>query len=97
MRRPTPRYTGTDALTPSTALFRSGLIAKAVSGTSGSGVAGLVATAVASNGSVANINAIQGGTLESGVSQSDVAYWAYTGTGLYEGKDRKSTRLHSRH
>jgi hypothetical protein len=65
-----------------------GLIANAISGTSGGGVAGLVATAVASNGSVANINAIQGGSAESGFSQSDVAYWAYTGTGLYEGKGK---------
>lgn len=65
-----------------------GLIANAISGTSESGVPGLVATAVASNGSVANINAIQAGSAESGFSQSDVAYWAYTGTGLYEGKGK---------
>lgn len=61
-----------------------GLIANAISGTSGSGVEGLVATAVSSNGSVANINAIGGGTMESGFTQSDVAYWAHTGTALYE-------------
>src|SRR3546814_8500472 len=61
-----------------------GLIANAISGAGGNGVPGLVATAVSSNGSVANISAIQGGTLESGFSQSDVAYWVYTGTGLYE-------------
>ena len=48
--------------------------------------AGLVATAVASNGSVANVNGIAGGTLESGFSQSDVAYWAHSGTGIFEGK-----------
>jgi TRAP transporter TAXI family solute receptor len=65
-----------------------GLIANAISGTSGHGVDGLVATAVSSNGSVANINAISAGTSESGFSQSDVAYWAYTGTGLYEGKPK---------
>ena len=47
-----------------------------------------MATAVASNGSVANINAINGGSSESGFSQSDVAHWAYTGTGLFEGKGR---------
>ena len=41
-----------------------GLIANAISGNAGKGVAGLVATAVASNGSVANINAIQGGSSE---------------------------------
>lgn len=64
-----------------------GLIANTISGTGG-GVQGLVATAVASNGSVANINAINGGSSESGFSQSDVAYWAYTGTGLFEGKGK---------
>ncbi len=64
-----------------------GLIANVISGTNG-GVPGLVATAVASNGSVANINAINGGSSESGFSQSDVAYWAYTGTGLFEGKGK---------
>ncbi len=64
-----------------------GLIANVISGTNG-GVPGLVATAVASNGSVANINAINGGSSESGFSQSDVAYWAHTGTGLFEGKGK---------
>lgn len=52
------------------------------------GVPGLVAIAQSANGSVANINAIKSGVLESGFSQSDVAYWAYTGTGIYEGKGR---------
>jgi uncharacterized protein len=74
-----------------------GLIANAVSNPPGSracneggscGVAGLVATAVASNGSVANINGIGGGSLEAGFTQSDVAFWAYTGTGIYEGKPK---------
>ncbi|MGW9231086.1 TAXI family TRAP transporter solute-binding subunit [Pseudorhizobium sp. NPDC055634] len=65
-----------------------GLIANAISGADGKGVEGLVSTAVASNGSVANINAIQGGSMESGFTQSDVAYWAHTGTGLYEGKGK---------
>jgi TRAP transporter TAXI family solute receptor len=65
-----------------------GLIANAISGAGDKGVAGLVATAVASNGSVANINAIQGGSMESGFTQSDVAYWAHSGTGLYEGKGK---------
>jgi TRAP transporter TAXI family solute receptor len=74
-----------------------GLLANAISSPPGSracadggacGVEGLVATAVASNGSVGNINAIQGGSLESGFTQSDVAYWAYTGTGVYEGKSK---------
>lgn len=65
-----------------------GLIANSISATGPSGVAGLVATANSSNGSVANINAIQSGASESGFSQSDVAYWAYSGTGLFEGKGK---------
>lgn len=72
-----------------------GLLANAISNPPGSracdeggscGAPGLVATAVASNGSVANVNGIKGGSLESGFSQSDVAYWAYTGTGVFEGQ-----------
>ena len=47
-----------------------------------------VASAVATNGSVANVNGIVGGSLESGFSQSDVAYWAYSGTGTFEGKPK---------
>lgn len=62
-----------------------GLIANAISQPA---VPNLVATAVASNGSVANVNAIQGGGAESGFSQADVAYWAYTGTGTFEGKPK---------
>lgn len=62
-----------------------GLIANAISQPT---VPGLVATAVASNGSVANVNAIQGGGAESGFSQADVAYWAYTGTGTFDGKPK---------
>ena len=46
----------------------------------------LVATAVASNGSVGNVNGINGGAMEAGFSQSDVAYWAQTGTGLWDGQ-----------
>jgi len=65
-----------------------GIIANSISGNSPHGVPSLVASAVASNGSVANINAIASGASESGFSQSDVAYWAYTGTGLYEGRGK---------
>lgn len=43
-------------------------------------------SAVATNGSVANVNAIVGGSLESGFSQADVNTWAFSGTGIYEGK-----------
>jgi TRAP transporter TAXI family solute receptor len=44
------------------------------------------ATAQASNGSVANVNGVAGGALESGFSQADVATWAFTATGVWEGK-----------
>jgi len=46
----------------------------------------IVATAQASNGSLANVTGIAGGAMESGFSQSDVASWAYKGNGIYEGK-----------
>jgi len=48
----------------------------------------LVSTAVASNGSVANIEAVAAGNMESGFSQADIAYWAFTGTGVFEGKPK---------
>ena len=74
-----------------------GLIANAISNPPGSrpcsdggscGVPGLVATSVASNGSVANVAAIAAGTAQSGFVQSDIAYWAYTGTGIYNGRPK---------
>lgn len=48
----------------------------------------IVATAQASNGSLANVNAVASGAMEAGFSQSDVATWAYTGTGAFEGKPK---------
>jgi len=74
-----------------------GLIANAISNPPGSrpcaeggscGVPGLVATSVASNGSVANVAAIAAGSAQSGFVQSDIAYWAYSGTGIYDGRPR---------
>jgi len=74
-----------------------GLIANAISNPPGSrtcadggscGVPGLVATAVASNGSVANVSAIAGGSAQSGFTQSDVAYWAFNASGIYEGRPK---------
>ncbi len=73
-----------------------GVIANAISKPPGSrecgqggscGVDGLIASAVSSRGSVDNINAIVSGLRNSGFAQSDVAYWAYTGTGTMEGKE----------
>jgi TRAP transporter TAXI family solute receptor len=74
-----------------------GLIANAISNPPGSracadggscGVSGLVATAVASNGSVANVGAIASGSMQSAFTQSDVAYWAYNGSGIYDGRPK---------
>ncbi|NNU80133.1 TAXI family TRAP transporter solute-binding subunit [Halovulum dunhuangense] len=71
-----------------------GTIANAISNPPGSrpcdeggscGVDGLIAMAQSSKGSVDNIEGIVAGRFDSGFSQSDVAYWAYTGTGLFEG------------
>ncbi|MGP1396737.1 MAG: TAXI family TRAP transporter solute-binding subunit [Inquilinaceae bacterium] len=72
-----------------------GVIANAVSNPPGSraceeggscGVPGLIAVAQSSRGSVNNINGIGSGLFNSGFSQSDVAYWAYTGTGVFDGQ-----------
>ena len=72
-----------------------GLIADIISNPPGSrpcdkggscGVPGLVAIAQSANGSVDNVSAIGSGALESGFVQADVAHWAYTGTGIFEGQ-----------
>ncbi len=73
-----------------------GLIAQWVSNPPGSrpcdkggscGVPGLVSVAQAANGSVANVIAVGQGDLESGFAQSDVTYWAYSGTGIFSKKE----------
>ena len=70
-----------------------GIIANAISRPPGAppceqggscGVPGLIAVAQASSGSVENIESIRTGIAESGLTQADIAYWAFTGTGLYE-------------
>ncbi len=72
-----------------------GMVAQAISNPPGSrpcdrggscGVPGLVAVPQSSNGSVSNVDSIARGDLESGFAQSDVVYWAYTGTGVFEGQ-----------
>jgi TRAP transporter TAXI family solute receptor len=74
-----------------------GVLALAISNPPGSrpcdkggscGVPGLVAVAQSSHGSVANVKAIAAGTLDSGFAQADVAYWAYTGTGIFLGQQK---------
>ena len=68
------------------------IIASAISNPPGSrecerggscGVPGLIAVAQSTSGSVDNVEGIANGTLESGFSQADIAYWAYTGTQIY--------------
>ncbi|WP_084536960.1 TAXI family TRAP transporter solute-binding subunit [Azospirillum halopraeferens] len=72
-----------------------GLIANAISNPPGSrpcerggscGVPGLIAVAQATSGSVENIELLRTGGAEAALSQADVAFWAYTGTGIYEGR-----------
>lgn len=50
------------------------------------GVPGLAAIVQSSNGSVDNIQSIVDGRVESGFVQSDVAYFAFTGTGAFAGQ-----------
>jgi len=79
-----------------------GIIASAISSPPGSrdcerggscGVPGLVAVAQSTRGSVDNVRQIEDGVLESGFSQSDVAYWAYRGEELFlDGGPLKSLR-----
>lgn len=47
------------------------------------GVRGLIAVALTSPGSVANIAAVAGETIESGFAQADLVWSAYNGEGLY--------------
>jgi len=44
--------------------------------------------AVASNGSIDNIDSVASGSIQSGFVQSDVAYWAFNGSGIYEGRPK---------
>src|SRR6266568_1854698 len=69
-----------------------GMVASAISspadgpscGRGGScGVRGLVAVAQATPGSIENLRLVNGGQLESGFAQADLAGWAYTGVNLF--------------
>ncbi len=71
------------------------LIASAISNPPGSpecadggscGVPGLIAVGLASKGSVDNLTKIATGVVESGLSQSDVAYMAYNRLGVFQGE-----------
>lgn len=76
------------------------LIANAISNPPGSraceaggscGVPGVIGAAVATQGSVANINAIATGALESGLAQSDTVDAAIKGTGPFANGSRRDT------
>ena len=66
----------------------------------GCGVPGLVAIAQASQGSIQNVLAVASGQIESGLTQSDIAYWAYAGPNAApprhcggSGKDKEDVAL----
>jgi hypothetical protein len=50
------------------------------------GIPGMVAVAQATQGSVQNVAMVQAGNAEAGFTQSDVSHWAYTATGLFQGR-----------
>ncbi len=79
-----------------------GLIANAISNPPGSrpcdkggacGVPGLVAMAVSTNASVANVNAIQAGQIEAGLSGAVAIYEGYNGVGKFEGDKKDKIRV----
>lgn len=55
------------------------------------GVPGLAASAEPTDGSVANVDGILKQDFHAGITQSDVAYWAYTGTGPFRTRKRAET------
>jgi len=72
-----------------------GMLANAISNPPGSrpcdrggscGVPGLIAVAQATQGSVENLKEMRTGTLESALSQADIAFWAYQAIGPYKGQ-----------
>ncbi len=76
----------------------AGLVANAVSNPPGSrpcekggacGMPGLIAVAQTANGSVANVNAIQSGSVETGFATAGIIYQAYTGTGVFADTPKK--------
>ena len=73
----------------------AGLLAQVISNPPGArscakggncGMEGLVAFAQSTHGSVANVSALDADQVESAFVQSDVTFWAYTGTGPFTGK-----------
>ena len=71
-----------------------GIIANAISNPPGSrpcesggscGVPGLIAIAQTTRGSIQNVDLVASNSIDSGLCQSDVAFWAYSGSGPYSG------------
>jgi TRAP transporter TAXI family solute receptor len=87
------RYFRIGAAATSGTFFEIGeVIASAISKSAGSppcehggncGVPGLIAVTQATQGSVENLRMVAAGQIESGIAQSDVAGWAYAGTGIF--------------
>ncbi len=78
-----------------------GLIANAISNPPGSrpcdkggscGVPGLVAIAVSTNASVANVNAVDAGQLDAGLAGAQSVVQGYKGEGKFEGSAKKNLR-----
>jgi len=79
-----------------------GIIANAISNPPGSracdeggncGVPGLVAIAQSTNASAHNVNAIQAGQMEAGLTGAATLHFAYNGTGKYEGDAKPDLRV----
>lgn len=79
-----------------------GIIANAISNPPGSraceeggncGVPGLVAIAQSTNASAHNVNAIQAGQMEAGLSGAATLHFAYHGIGKYEGNAKPDLRI----
>ena len=79
-----------------------GIIANAISNPPGSracdkggncGVPGLVAMAQSTNASAHNVNAIQAGQMEAGLSGAATLHFAYNGIGKYEGNAKPDLRI----
>lgn len=79
-----------------------GLIASTISNPPGArpcdrggacGPEGLIAVAQSTGGSVANVEAIRDGQLESGLVQADIAYWAYKGEHIFRRKGKRVEKL----
>jgi len=54
------------------------------------GVPGVIAAAQATKGSLDNIRRLTEGSVDLALTQADIAYWAYTGSGAFEGTAPKT-------